>query len=341
MRNSAARIAILTFIFLAGIAATGQENAPLKLVTKYEMPGSVKGRFDHVNADVSGDRLFVAAESAHQVLVFSLREGKFQRAITDIQIPHATFVRDDINRIYVTDGGSGALKIYDGKTYELLKTVPLKVDADSIGYDPATHYLYIDNGGGDAHETFSMFSTVDTTTGEKVGDLKVDGDTLEAMALEKSSPRIFVNNRAKNQVDVIDRKSQTLVASWPVKMGKVNVAMALDEAAHRLFVGTRDGEIVALDTETGKELQALPIAKGIDDLIFDPTGKRIYASCGNDQGSTDVYQEVDADHFISLGRVATGPGGKNEALVAELGRYFVIVPPAGTAAGAVYVYQIQ
>jgi DNA-binding beta-propeller fold protein YncE len=64
------------------------------------------------------------------------------RSIPDIRIPHAIFVREDLNRIYVTDGGAGALKVFDGRTYSLLKSIPLKLDADSIGYDPATHYLY-------------------------------------------------------------------------------------------------------------------------------------------------------------------------------------------------------
>jgi len=30
------------------------------------------------------------------------------------------------------------------------------LNADSIGYDPKTKYLYIDNGGGDVHKTTPM-----------------------------------------------------------------------------------------------------------------------------------------------------------------------------------------
>jgi len=186
-----------------------------------------------------------------------------------------------------------------------------------------------------------MFSAVDTASGEKVADIQIDGDTLEAMALETSGPRIYVNNRAKNEVSVIDRQTRALVASWPVTLGKVNVAMALDEPAHRLFVACRSGQIVIFDTQNGKELQALPIAKGVVDLIFDPVSKRIYASCGAEQGSTAVYREDDADHYTSIGQIPSGPGGKNELLVSQLGRYFVIVPPRANAAGEVYVYTVQ
>lgn len=317
--------------------------SPTGLITpiaKYEMPASIQGKFDHLAIDVAGNRLFAAAETAHQVLIFDLHTGKFIRSINNIEIPHAIFIRADLGRIYVTDGGSGALKVYDGKTYELLKTIPLKVDADSIGYDPATHLLYIDNGGGDAHETYSMLSVVDTTSNTKVADIKIDGDTLEAMAMEKGTDRMYVNNAAKNQIAVIDRKTRSLAASWPVTMGKRNVAMALDEVHHRLFVACRSGEIVVLDAQTGKELQRLAIGKGVDDLNFDSESRRLYAPCGAD-GATWVYEEQDANHYNLLGQVASGPGGKNSLLAKQLGRYFVILPPANSKPGAIAVFATQ
>ncbi len=83
------------------------------------------------------------------------------------------------------------------------------VDSDSIGYDLATHCLYIGNDGGDAHETYSMLSVVDTTAASKLADIKIDDNTLEAMALERSSPKLYVNNKTENQVDVIDRAKRT------------------------------------------------------------------------------------------------------------------------------------
>jgi DNA-binding beta-propeller fold protein YncE len=330
----------LVAAFLLSAQAVAAQNAdPLKLAAKYEMPASVKGRFDHLGIDIGGNRLFVVAEEAQQVLVFDLASGKFIRDIK-VDHPHAVLYREDLNRIYITDEGKGVLNIYDGKTYDPVKTVALKVDADSIGYDPATKYLYIDNGGDNAHEKFTMLSVVDTTAGSKLADIKIDGDTLEAMALEKSGDRLFLNNPAKNEVEVIDRKANKLVASWPVKLGKSNATMALDEPVHRLFVGCRSGAIVVFDSQTGKELQALPVGKGVDDLMFDPASKRIYAASGG-TGAVDVYKETDPDHYQSLGHIPSGPGAKTGLFVPQLNRIFVPVPPRGTTPGEVYVYQVQ
>ena len=334
-----------SFSLLAGVLfaagpALAQPSAPLQLIGKDEMPPSVQGKFDHLGIDLKGNRLFAAAETSHAVLVFDLGSGKFLRAINDIPIPHAVFVREDLNRIYVTDGGEGVLRMYDGVSYALLKKVPLKVDADSIGYDPRTHLLYIDNGGGNAHESFSMLSVVDTTAGAKTTDIKIEGDTLEAMALEPSSDRMYVNNAANNQVSLVDRKTERLIGSWPVTMGKRNVAMALDAAHHRLFVACRSGVIVIFDTETGKELQSLPIGKGVDDLAFDPATRRLYAPCGGD-GATWVFAQQDPDHYTELGRVPSGQGGKNGLLAETLHRYFVIVPPGSGGPGTVDVFAVK
>jgi DNA-binding beta-propeller fold protein YncE len=326
-------------MLLGGRGAAAQTAAPLKLVTKYEMPASVKGRFDHLGIDLGGNRLFVVGEEAGQVLVFDMATGKFIRAIK-VDHPHAVLYREDLGRLYITDEGKGVLNIYDGKTYEPLKAVALKVDTDSIGYDPATHYLYIDNGGDNAHETFTMLSVVDTTAETKLADVKIDGDTLEAMALEKTGDRLFLNNPAKNEVELIDRKTNKLASSWPVKLGKGNATMALDEPSHRLFVGCRSGAIVVFDTQSGKELQALPVGKGVDDLMFDPAGKRLYATSGG-AGQVNVYKEADPDHYQSLGNIPTGLGAKTGLLAPQLARLFVAVPPRGTTPGEVYVYQVQ
>src|SRR5207302_350273 len=269
----------VTLFLVFEVAAEGQESAPLRLVRTITLPPDVKGHFDHFEVDLKGGRLFATPESYKAVLVFDFKTGELIRTIGGIGKPHAVLYREDLDRIYVTDGEAGDLKIFDGKTYKLLSTVKLLEDADSIGYDVKTKHLYIDNGGGDVHQTYSMLSVVDTTAGKKVADIKIEGETLEAMTLESSTPRLYVNNKAKNQVDVVDRDKRAIIASWPVTKCKTNVAMALDETNHRLFIACRTASMVVLDTQSGKEITSLPITKGVDDAVYDPASKRIYAAC--------------------------------------------------------------
>ena len=65
--------------------------------------------------------------------------------------------------------------------------------------------------------------------------------------------------------------------------------MALDEANHRLFVGTRDPpKLMVFDANSGKAISVLDIANDADDIFYDAAKKQIYVSCG--EGFINVFQ---------------------------------------------------
>ncbi len=330
-------LAITLFAFQGPPPAT----APLLLTGAFQMPASVGGHFDHLALDLKGHRLFATPEEYKSVIVFDYLTGKIVRTIAGIGVPHAVLFRQDVNRIYITDGEPGELKIYDASNYALVKSIKLRPHADSVGYDPADHLLYVVTGGKDAGQTYSIISIADTTAEAVVGEMKIDGDALEAMALEQNGPRLYINNKSKNRIDVIDRQKRTLIASWPITMAQNNTSIALDEPNHRLFVGCRSGSMVVFDTRTGKELLALPMTKGVDDMVFDKATRRIYASCGDGQGSVDVFQESDEDHYKAIAKIVSRPLAKTSLLSPELQKYFVAAPKQGTTNAAILVYDVH
>jgi DNA-binding beta-propeller fold protein YncE len=339
MKNA---IYALLFI-LAYILAPFPAVAQLKLVQHIEFPGNLEGKFDHFGVDLKHNRLFVTPESAKAVEVFDIRTGKHIKTIHGIGEAHSVVYREDVNKLYVADGGveggQGSLQIIDGATYEIEKTVSLLTDADNAGYDARTSHVYVTNGGKDAKLDYVMISEIDSDTGEKLGEIKVPGDTLEAMALEFGGRRMYINNSATNSVEVIDRNERKIVETWPVTLAHMNVAMALDEANHRLFLGCRDGHLVVVDTQTGKELQALPITSGkTDDMVFDPATKRIYIATA---GAVDTYSQIDADHYQLLQTVQTSAGAKTARLVPEIHRYFVAAPKDGGKKAEILVYDVR
>jgi DNA-binding beta-propeller fold protein YncE len=288
--------------FVPNAIAAPKPPAPLRLVQRFKLPADVTGRFDHFGVDLQGDRLFLAAESIHQVLVLNLKTGTIIHGIRDVEIPHAIAFRQDGNIIYVTDGGAGALKIFDGKNYRLIKSIKLQVDADSLAYDQTMRYLYIVNGGEDAHQANSLVSVIDTNNNIKVGEVAIDSPHVEAMAVDTASSRLYVNNTGKNRVDVIDREKYRFVTGWPVTLCKQNVPAAIDEADNRLFIGCRNGEISVFDTQTGKEIQGLPIGKA---LMILPSIREISAS------THPAAQEMVSFTFISKNlRIITNRSAK-------------------------------
>ncbi len=300
---------------------------------------NVRDHFDHFEVDLRRRRLFVTPEDHKRLDVYDLRSGKPVRIIGGIGRAHSVLYRPDLDEVFLTDGDVGSLKIFKGRRYRLMKEVRLLVDADAIGYDPSTHYLYIDNGGLDAGINYCVLSIVNTNTGRHVGDIRIDSNRVEAMVVEKGGPRIFLNMVEKSAVAVIDRTKRVVVATWPVTGGRINVGIALDEEHHRLFVACREGKLMVLDSDTGKVLQTLPIATGVDDMVYDPVRRRIYVACG--EGFVNVFEQIDADHYRLLGAVPTGPLGKTGRLVPELNRYFVAVPPHGETPAEVLVFEVQ
>jgi YVTN family beta-propeller protein len=317
-------------------SSTPPPEQPLRLLQTITLPTSIKGSFDHFEIDTKRNRLFATPEDYKAVLILDLATGTLIDKIPGIERPHAILYRPDNDRLYITDGGDGSVKVFDAETYKMIDRIPLLKDADSMGYDISRKYLYVDNGGGDVHESFSMLSVIDTSQDSKIAELKIDGDTLEAMALDNYRPRLYVNDKAKNAVVVVDRLKNTIVASWPITLGKNNVAMALDEQRQRLFVACRDGKIVVLDTNTGKELQALPITEGVDDLIYDVRSRRLYAIGG---GQVDVFDQLSLDKYVARGSVRVSAKARTGKLSPTMNRLFVAAPQDGEKAASIYIFE--
>jgi DNA-binding beta-propeller fold protein YncE len=344
------KLFILFLVLVAALArVSAQTNAPLTLIQTIVMPDVPLGPYtDHLAVDLKGKRLFATPQARKSVYVFDLETGKLIHEISGFGNPHSILYRADLDQIFVADGGAGQVKIYSGGDYRFVNSLQLLADADSIGYDFATQHLYVTNGGEGAKLEYSLLSDIDTTRAEHVADVKVKTKSLEAMALETNGPNIYINVTDKNEIAVIDRQKHTVVASWQITKGKHNIAVALDEKHRRLFVGCRNtetsGVLVVIDTETGEELQALPLGGWVDYIVFDPATQRIYATCGaraEGTGAVYVYRENGPDRYERLGIVPTAPRGKTGLLVPEFQRFFVAVPHYGDTQATILVFKIS
>lgn len=336
-----AKCAILSaIILLLLIPAWGNGKTPLKLVQTTPLPQLHEGDFDHFAVDLKGSRLFSTAEENEKVLVFDLKTNKLIHTIEGLKAPHSMVYRADLKKLFVVDGDLGEVKIFNSETYAPIGTIKVREGADSSTYDPATKYLYVVETGKDAHLPDSYITVIDTTGAEKIGEIKIDSDDVEAMALEKSGPRLFVNIRGKAEVQVYDRNSHKLLATWSIAdVAKKPTTMALNEADHRLFVGTRDpGKLIVLDTNTGKVVTSYPAASMTDDMVYNAAQKRIYFA-----GSEfiDVFEQKDADHYEQIGHIPTAFRAKTAILIPELNRYYLAVPQHEKQSAELRVYNVE
>ncbi len=334
--------AFFTLIALGTLAVSlaAQDKTPLKLVATIPLPGLHDGDFDHFAPDVEGHRLFLTAEENEKVQVLDTSSNQLIHTIEDVKAPHAILFRKDLKKLFIVEGDAAAVKVYDSDSYRLVGEIKVSIGADSIAYDPATNYLYVVNGGREAHTPYSLISVVDTNKSTKLRDIKISSNHVEAIVLEKSGPRLFCNITGQNAVGVLDRNRSALMATWPLPAGDTqNVAMALDEADHRLFVVTRKpGKLIVLDSNSGKVITSVPAVGMVDDTSYDARHRRVYLA--GDQ-FVDVFEQKDPDHYVLLARIPGSFRAKTGILIPELNRYYLAVPHHEDKDAEVRVYEVQ
>jgi WD40 repeat protein len=331
----------LLWVLLVGFVATahGQASPPLKLLQKIPMP-NVKGRLDHFGLDLAGKRLFVAAlgDDQNTVEVIDLNSGKWISSILGQSKPQGLFYSPDFKKLFVANGTDGSCKIFAGDTFKLIDSLPIGPDADHVGYDPATKYLYV--GFGDAKS--GGLAIIDTRNNKHIGDIKTDARP-GGIKIEKTRPQTFVTLTGATHLGMVDLKKREQVAAWPTGVSG-NVALALDESHHRLFDGVREpATLIVLDTKSGKEISRLEGVAGIDDLWYDSAHSRVYASGGRgfDVGYVYTYQQKDADHYELIAKVPTAPGAGTSFWLPELNRFYVAAPANDKEQAAILVFESQ
>ena len=327
----------LAVVLLFALPAQCQVDEPLRLIQSIILPGLHDGSFDHFQVDLTGQRLFVAAEANSAIEVIDMGTNKLIHTIPVPNTPHSMAYDTELKKLLVAD--ESQVEIYDGTSYKLLGTIPTEAHADASVYDPVNKLFYVGNGGRQANKDYCLITIVDARTNKIVGDIKVDSDHIEQMVLEKSGPRLFVCLYSKNAVGVIDREKRAVIATWSIEPeGQQNIHLSLDEAKHRLFVSSinrRDpAKVIVLNSDTGKILSTILSAGQFssDDMDFDPGLGRLYVA---GVPFINVFQNTDL-----IGQVPSSYHGITAILVPELNRYYVAVNHHGTTDAKVQVYEV-
>jgi DNA-binding beta-propeller fold protein YncE len=322
------KILFLILPLLSGALVKAQANEPLKLEKTIELP-EVQGRIDHMSIDVKGQRLFVSALGNNTVEVIDLKAGKHANTITGLKEPQGVLFVPNNGRLFVASSKDGTVKMFDGTSLKLLKTIEYGDDADNLRFDSDRQRAYVGYGDGALAEL--------DTDGNKIAETKVDAHP-ESFQLEKNSARIYVNLPKSRKIAIVDRDVHSIVTTWGTGMSLANYAMALDEADHRLFVVTRyPARLLVIDTASGKTVQRLSAVGDCDDVFYDQSRKRIYASGG--EGAISVFEQQDADHYKELARLATVKGARTSFFSPDFGRLYLAARRQGSSPAMIQVFE--
>jgi DNA-binding beta-propeller fold protein YncE len=247
---------------------------------------SVKGDqfWDHATLQPEQHRLFVAH---HDRLVVIDLLARAEVGSIPGQDLHKAVIVPDLNRGFVTDGDAGNVIFFDLKTLESKGTIKTDPDADAICYEPVTHRIFTFNG--DSHSS----TVIDPEHAEVIGRLSLDGSPESAEA--DGHGVIFVNIGDKNEVQKIDAAESKVVQRWSLAAQTKPITIALDQQDGRIFIGCRNQTLLVLDGTSGKALASLKIGKWVDDTVYDPVRRRIFACCGD--GTLTVIRQDSPDSY--------------------------------------------
>jgi len=262
------------FLLLPSVAF-GQASPALQLTTRIALP-NVDGRMDHLSVDLAGQRLFATAFDNHTVSVIDLKSGKQTNSIANVDEPQAAYYDAATNHLFVSAGGDGSVRMFDGTTFQLLQTIKYSADSDNLRYDAKNKHVIVGYGGekflygaATRQQGDGAMGIMDLQ-GKKVSEIPTDAHP-ESFQLEQMGTRIFINVPDKKEIQVADLATGKTVAHWAVSCPE-NFPMALDEAHHRVIVACRNPSGLAVfDTTNGKQVALVPMGQGLfsDDIFFD------------------------------------------------------------------------
>jgi DNA-binding beta-propeller fold protein YncE len=335
-------ITALLSLFLSISRTRAQDTEPLHLVQTIPMP-NVQGRFDHIDVDVEGKRLFVAAAESGSMEVVDLGAGKWIRSIPGFRTPTEMCCVSELNKLFVVSRDDGMVRVFRGDSLDLIDSIKLELGANRAFYDPASQYLYIGYGGKLAGFDYSRVGIIDARSDKLLGDMVDQEFQSSQVLMDNVTRRIFVAVPEHGRMDVFDAKDRQLVLTWAT--GGQAGDMALDQTHHRLFVATRNPPqmMIVFDSESGQEVTRLPAEGRMNGVYYDARHKRIYVTCGRDlpAGFVFVYQQKDPDHYDLIGKVPSGPGAGTSFWLPQFNRFYVAVPAHEKQEAAILVFEPQ
>jgi DNA-binding beta-propeller fold protein YncE len=334
------RITIAMFLLAVAGSLGAQNKEPLRLVETIVMP-RLRGRIDHMDVDLKGQRLFISGLENGSVEVVDLAGGKWTRSIPGFGKPQGIAYVAALTKLFVASGDDGMLRVFHGDSLTLEASIKLAAGPNRLAYDPSRKLIYVGYGGKEVGQDYGQVAIINAKNNRVIGRVRVAAHPSQII-LDPTGAKAFVEVPVADQIQVIDTKGRRVMSTWPVSSHRPG-DMGYDPSRERLFLGTHSPpEMIVMDSKTGKELSALPTVDGMDGVFFDESRRRVYVSGGrgSEVGSIFVYQQHDPDRYELIAKIPSRAGAGTSLWVPELNRLYVAAPATDEDAG-ILVFEAQ
>ncbi len=223
----------------------------------------------------------------------------------------------DGTKAYVSDGGAGAVIVFNRRTLEKGASIPVGINPDGMVIEMTTGHLFVFNGKG------RTLSVVDLASETVVATLPLPGKP-EFPAIDGRG-HVFVNIEDTHQVLKISADENRVVSTWTLAGCESPTGMTIDSEHGRLFSVCDNAKMPVLDTGTGK-LVAMPgIGTGPDAVVYDAARGLLFSSNG-DAGTVSIVKQSSPDEYRVFQTLKTAPKARTLALDPANGDVYVVAP---------------
>jgi DNA-binding beta-propeller fold protein YncE len=165
------------------------------------------------------------------------------------------------------------------------------------------------------------------------GQIQLDG-APEGYAVDERKGLVYTNLEDKDRTLVIDARTRKVTATFQPACGEAGPrGIAIDTQRALLFVACTDG-VVVLDSKSGERRGRIETGKGVDNIDYLPSKRRLYVSAGQAAKLTIAEAAEDGSlREVSNAEVGKGSrvvvateGGTAYAADSESGALWVVTP---------------
>lgn len=290
----------LMLLLTGALAVAAGAQTPTFSVSKVNIGG--EGGTDYLTADPAAGRLFVSRQS--HVMVLESATGRVLGDLSDMPGNHGIALAPKSNHGFVTNGGDSTVTMFDLKTLQTIKKIPVTVGGlDGIMYDAVLDRIIL----SDHSKPTGTLVALNPADGQISGTVQLSNNGPEGAASDGTG-RIFVNLEGSNTIEVVDANTMKVVTDWPIAACDAPTGIAYDGPSNRIFSGC-SGASVVVDAANGAIVAKIANGHGVDALGWDPSEKLLYIPAGKDGKVTVVHQD-DPNHYSVIATVPTQAGAK-------------------------------
>lgn len=292
----------------------------------YKVTGSMKlggaGGWDYLTADAESHRLFVSHGT--EVDVVDLKSDQPVSKISGMSRIHGIAIANDLNRGFITDGGSNEIVVFDLKTLAVQTKVKAGTNPDGLVYDPFTKRVFAFNGRS------QNATVVDATNLTVAGTIALAGKP--EFPVTDGKGHIYDNLEDKSEIAEIDAKTLTVEANWPLAPCESPSGLAIDAAGRRLFSVCDNKMMAVVDADSGKVLAMPAIGEGPDAAGYDPGRKLAFSS--NGEGTLTIVKHEGDDTYSVVQTVTTERGARTMTVDTKTHKIYLSTASFGPAPAA-------